>query len=79
MQSVYYQAPADLALCVVTYYLYIYIYIYIYIYVRKSRKFDDILFRLCKAVHNLRTIGTSMEGGVFPFSKKGDLGITKDY
>ena len=45
----------------------------------KSRKFDDILLRLCNAVYNQKAIEKWTKGCILPFPKKGDLGIAKNY
>ena len=41
----------------------------------KIRKFDDLLLRFCNAVYNQNTIDRWTKDCIFPFSKKGDLGI----
>ena len=45
----------------------------------KSRKFDDILLRLCNAVYTQNAIEKWTKGCILPFPKKGDLGIAKNY
>ena len=45
----------------------------------KTRQFDDILLRQCKAVCNQNPIDRWMKGCILPFSKKGDLGFAKNY
>ena len=45
----------------------------------KTRQFDDILFRYCNAVYNQNLIDRWMKGCIFPFPKKGDLGLAKNY
>ena len=45
----------------------------------KTRQFDDILLRQCNAVYNQNTIDRWMKGCILPFSKKGDLGLAKNY
>ena len=45
----------------------------------KTRQFDDILFRHCNAVYNQNPIDRWMKGCILPFSKKGDLGLAKNY
>ena len=47
--------------------------------VLKTREFDDILSRHCNAVYNQTTIDRWTKGCILPFSKKGDLGIAKNY
>ena len=44
-----------------------------------TRQFDDILLRHCNAVYNQNTIDRWMKGCILPFSKKGDLGLAKNY
>ena len=45
----------------------------------KTRQFDDILLRHFNAVYNQNTIDRWMKGCIFPFPKKGDLGLVKNY
>ena len=45
----------------------------------KTRQFDDILLRHCNAVYNQNPIDRWMKGCILPFSKKGDLGLAKNY
>ena len=45
----------------------------------KAIEFDDILLRQYTAVYNQNTIDRYTEGCILPFSKKGDLGIAKNY
>ena len=45
----------------------------------KTRQFDDILLRHCNAVYNQNPIDRWMKGCIFPFPKKGDLGLAKNY
>ena len=45
----------------------------------KTRKFDDLHLRFCNAVYKHYTIEEWTKGCIFPFSKKGDIGITKNY
>ena len=45
----------------------------------KSRQFDDIMLRHCNAVNNQNQIDTWTKGCIFPFPKKGDLGLAKNY
>ena len=45
----------------------------------KTRKFDDILLRYWNAVCNQYTIDRWTKGCILPFSKKSDIGITKNY
>ena len=45
----------------------------------KTREFDDILLQHCNAVYNQSTIDKWTKGCIFPFSKKGDFGIAKNY
>ena len=45
----------------------------------KTRQFDDILLRYCNAVYNQNPIDRWMKGCIFPFPKKGDLGLGKNY
>ena len=45
----------------------------------KTRQFDDILLRHCKAVYNQNTIDRWMKGCILPFPKKGDLRLIKNY
>ena len=47
--------------------------------IRKTREFDDILLQHCNAVYNQNTIDRWTKGCIFPFPKKGDLGIVKNY
>ena len=47
--------------------------------IRKTRQFDDILLRHCNTVYNQNTIDRQRKGCIFPFPKKGDLGIAKNY
>ena len=42
-------------------------------------KFDNILLRHCNAVYNQNPIDIWMKGCILPFSKKGDLGLVKNY
>ena len=45
----------------------------------KTRKFDDILLQYCNAVYKQNTIDRWIKGCILPFSKKGHLGIAKNY
>ena len=45
----------------------------------KTRQFDDILLRHCNAVYNPNPIDRWMKGCILPVSKKGDLGLAKNY
>ena len=45
----------------------------------KTRQFDDILLRHCNAVYNQNLIDRWMKECILPFSKKGDLGLAKNY
>ena len=45
----------------------------------KTRQFSDILLRHCNAVYNQNPIGRWMKGYIPHFSKKGDLGLAKNY
>ena len=45
----------------------------------KTRQFDDILLRQCKAVYSQNRIERWMKGCILPFPKKGDLGLAKNY
>ena len=45
----------------------------------KTRKFDDILLTLYKAVYKQNTREKWTKGCIPPFSKKRDLGISKNY
>ena len=45
----------------------------------KTRKFDDILLQHCNAVYYQNPIDRWMEGCIFPFYKKGDLRLAKNY
>ena len=45
----------------------------------KTRQFNDILLWHCNAVYNQKPIDRWMKGGILPFPKKGDLGLTKNY
>ena len=45
----------------------------------KTRKFDDIPLRYCNSVYNKNPIDRWMKGGILPFSKKGNLGLAKNY
>ena len=45
----------------------------------KTRQFDDILLWQCNAVYNQNPIYRWMKGCILPFSKKGDLGLAKNY
>ena len=45
----------------------------------KTREFDNILLQHCNAVYNQNTIDGWTKGCIFPFSKKGDLGLAKNY
>ena len=47
--------------------------------VQMTRKFDELLLPLCKAVYKQNTIKKWTKGCTFPFPKKGDFGITKNY
>ena len=42
-------------------------------------EFDDILLRPCNAVYNHNTIDRWTKGCILLFSKKGDLGLAKNY
>ena len=44
----------------------------------KIRQFD-ILLRHCNAVYNQNLIDRWMKGCIFPFPKKGDFGLAKNY
>ena len=46
---------------------------------RDDWEFDDILLRHCNVVHNQNTIDRWTKGCIFPFPKKGDHGIAKNY
>ena len=45
----------------------------------KTRQFDDILLRHCNTVYNQNPIDRCLKGCILPFSKKGDLGLAKNY
>ena len=45
----------------------------------KTRQFDDILLRRCNAVYNQNPIDRWMKGCIFPFPKKGNRGLAKNY
>ena len=45
----------------------------------KTRQFDDILLRHSNAVYNQNPVDRWMKGCILPFSKKGDLGLAKNY
>ena len=45
----------------------------------KTRQYDNILLRHCNAVYNQNPIERWMKGCIFPFPKKGDLGLAKNY
>ena len=45
----------------------------------KTRQFDDILLRHCNTVYNQNTIDRRTKGCIFPFPKKGDFRLTKNY
>ena len=45
----------------------------------KTRKFNDILLRLCNEEYKGRSIEKWRKGCILPFPKKGDLGLTKNY
>ena len=45
----------------------------------KIRQFDDILLRHCNAIYNQNPIDRWMKGCIFPFPKKGDLRLAKNY
>ena len=45
----------------------------------KTRLFDDILLRHCNVVYNQNTRDRWTKGSIFPFPKKGDLGLAKNY
>ena len=45
----------------------------------KTRQFENILIRHCNTVYNQNPIERWMKGCIFPFSKKGDLGLAKNY
>ena len=45
----------------------------------RTRRFDDILLRHCNAVYNQNPIDRRMKEWIHPFSKKGDLGLAKNY
>ena len=45
----------------------------------KTRQFDDILLQQCKAGYNQNPIDRWMKGCIFPFPKKGDLELAKNY
>ena len=45
----------------------------------KTRQFDDTLLRHCNAVYNQNPMDIWMKGCIFPFPKKGDLGLAKNY
>ena len=47
--------------------------------VRKTRQFDDILFWHSNAFYNQNPIDRWMKGCIFPFPKKGDLRLAKNY
>ena len=46
-------------------------------HVWKTRQFDDILLRHCNTVYNQNPIDRWMKGCIFPFPKKGDLGLVR--
>ena len=45
----------------------------------KTRQFDDILLRHCNIVYNQNPIERWMKECIFPFPKKGELGLAKNY
>ena len=45
----------------------------------KTKEFDNILLRHCNAVYNQNTIDRWTKGCIFPFPKKAELGIAKNY
>ena len=45
----------------------------------KTRKFDDRLLQYCHAVYKGNIIERWTKGHIFPFPKKGDLGIAENY
>ena len=45
----------------------------------KTREFEDILLGHCNAVYNQNIIDRRTKGCILSFSKKGDLGIAKNY
>ena len=45
----------------------------------KTRKFDDLLLQYCNAIYNQNTIERWTKGCIFPFPKKGNLRIAKNY
>ena len=45
----------------------------------KTRQFDDILLQHCNAVYNQNPIDRWMKGCIFPFPKKGDIGLANNY
>ena len=45
----------------------------------EDQEFDDILLRHCNAVYNQNTIDVWKKGYILSFTKKGDLGIAKNY
>ena len=45
----------------------------------RNRQFEDILLRHRNAVYNQNSIDRWMKGCIFPFPKKGDLGLAKNY
>ena len=45
----------------------------------KTRKFEDILLRLCNADYKQNTVEERTRSCIFPDPKKEDLGITKNY
>ena len=45
----------------------------------RTRQFDDILLRQCNAVYSQNRIERWMKGCIFPFPKKGDLRLAKNY
>ena len=45
----------------------------------KTREFDDILLRHCNFVYNQNTIDRWTKGCILPSTKKGDLGLAKNY
>ena len=47
--------------------------------VSKTRKFDDFLLRFCNTMYRQNTIERWTKDCIFPFIKKGDLKITKNY
>ena len=45
----------------------------------KTRQFDDLLIWYCNAVYNQNPRDRWMKGCILPFSKKGELGLAKNY